>query len=276
MDLKLSAVGRQLIDAVIDAPVAWRSPGELAERLGWSLDQTLDEIATLDAGGWLEAWELIDGPVVTLSVAATVDSGVRLVEVGHDETPRWARSGDPDPPHQRASGVFRSEKAAALNLVADARPGAELAAILAEEAEGLVALHGHLTQGGWTEKRPRPTLLIGGGLSPWPGPRQVEGEDCPACRLAHLPAQAYCLWCDRWGLDVLTPESRAARRKQFWQTAVQAQGAKMEARKHTCERRKRRRKRQERRQLQAERQSTSPPHDRARWANSVAVRLVVS
>ena len=76
MNLALSKVGRRVIDAVIDAPVAWRSPDELAERLGWSLERTLDEIAALDVAGWLEAWELSDGPVVTLSVAATASCNV--------------------------------------------------------------------------------------------------------------------------------------------------------------------------------------------------------
>ena len=77
MNQAFSEAGRRVIDAVIEAPVAWRSPAELAERLGWGVERTLDEIAELDAAGWLEAWELADGPVVTLSVAGSALSETR-------------------------------------------------------------------------------------------------------------------------------------------------------------------------------------------------------
>ena len=274
MDRTVSEVGRRIIDAVIEAPVAWRSPGELAERLGWSLDQTLDEIATLDAAGWLEAWELVDGPVVTLSLAATSSYGVRLVEVGHDETPKWARSGDPDPPALKATGVFRSERAAALNLVVDARPSVEAAAIEAEEtadlAETLDGASRSCVAGRW----PRPTLLIGGGLSPWPGPHQADQGDCPACRLAHLPAQAYCLWCDRWGLDVLTSQNQTSRRQTQRQTTTSSQKWQGDVRKQGAERWKRREKRKDRLILQAKQQRSTSPSDRNR-RRAVSDSLVV-
>ena len=253
MDLAISAAGRRIIDAVIDAPVAWRSPGELAGRLGWTLDQTLDEIANLDAQGWLEAWELIDGPVVTLSVAATAHCGVRLVEVGHDELPKWARSGDPDPPGLLASGVFRSQQMATLNLVADGRPGVEQSAILAEEAEArarIVEDSRHPLA--WIDKLPRPTLLIGGGLSPWPGPNQGNGATCPACRSARLPTRAYCLWCDRWGFDVELVEPGAVRRRP--RRAAPHPGYPQSDRERSeLERRRRRAKRKERRIAQSRR-----------------------
>ena len=274
MDLALSDVGRRIVDAVIDAPVAWRSPGELAERLGWNLDQTLDEIATLDAAGWLEAWELIDGPVVTLSVAATASCGVRLVEVGHEETPRWARAGDPDPPSLKASGVFRSERAASLNLVADARPSAESAMILAEESAHLAGTQDNPARPETVERWPRPTLLIGGGLSPWPGPHQADDQDCPACRFAHLPAEAYCLWCDRWGLDILTLNPRHEQRKPHRQMTARVQQAWEVDRKLDAQRRKRRKKRKDRRQAQAREQRFSTPLARVRWGDPSIPRLV--
>ena len=240
MDLQITEAGQRVIDTVIEAPVAWRTPGELAERLGWTIERTLDEIAELDVAGWLEAWELIDGPVVTLSVAASFSCGVRLVEVGHDETPKWARSGDPEPPKALASGLFRSQQGAMLGLVADARPSVEQAAILAEEADARALELGDSRTWAMLEKLPRPTLLIGGGLSPWPGPNQAGGPTCPACKSARLPARAYCLWCDRWGFDLEAadksearskPRSRTLRPAEFW---------------HGDERRKRRKKRKER------------------------------
>ena len=246
MNQAISAAGQRIVDAVIDAPVAWRSPGELAERLDWSLEQTLDEIADLDAQGWLEAWELVDGPVVTLSVAATANCGVRLVEVGHDETPRWARSCDPDPPGYRASGVFRSHKAASMGMVADGRPSAEYAAILAEDAENRATAIGDPRSRNSLEKLPKPTLLIGGGLSPWPGPKQIEGLDCPACRSTRLPARAYCLWCDRWGLD-LELSSGGIPRKISERPHGRLFSHQTDARRRELERRKRQNKRKERR-----------------------------
>ena len=271
MSLALTEAGRRIIDAVIEAPVAWRSPGELAERLGWGLDRTLDEIATLDAAGWLEAWELVDGPVVTLSVAATADCGVRLVEVGHDETPKWARPGDPDPPHQRAVGVFRSEKAAALDLVADARPDAEATAILAEEAEQLA----HAGRPGWPERWPRPTLFIGGSLSPWPGPHQADDRDCPACRLAHLPAQAYCLRCDRWGLD-LPVKAQGTHPGKARRAGLRHPHSLGELGKHESERRKRRKKRKERRAAQVNRLKPAAVRNPPRRLDPAPVRLAMT
>ena len=255
MNQALSDAGRRIIDAVIEAPVAWRSPGELAERLRWSLDRTLDEIAELDVAGWLEAWELVDGPVVTLSVAGSARCGVRLVEVGFDETPRWARPGDPDPPGLRSPGVFRGEPAAALGMLADARPSAEQAALQAEEAEGRAHAPTAAGRSGVPEAFPRPTLLIGGGLSPWPGPLQVGGSSCcPACRSGRLPALAYCLWCDRWGLDrdptPARPVAADAPRRPAARPPAPATELPDAGRRAEIERRKRRQKRKERCKLQ--------------------------
>ena len=270
MDQEISAAGRRIIDAVIEAPVAWRSPGELANRLGWTLDQTLDEIADLDARGWLEAWELVDGPVVTLSLAATANCGVRLVEVGHDETPKWARSGDPDPPGLPAAGVFRSLQMAHLDLVADGRPGVEHQAMLAEEAEAnsrTLAESG--PHPGWLDRLPRPTLLIGGGLSPWPGPNQSNGPVCPACRSARLPARAYCLWCDRWGYDAEVIERGGVRGKAR-RPATRLTTQQQDVRRHESERRQRRAKRKARRSAQARRLRAVPKRDEPCWPEPVA------
>lgn len=271
MNQAISEAGRRIIDAVIDAPVAWRSPGELADRLHWSLEQTLDEIADLDAGGWLEAWELVDGPVVTLSVEATANYGVRLVEVGLDNTPKWARAGDPDPPGYRASGVFRSQKAASMGMVADGRPSAEHAAILAEDAENQKAASGDPRNHAFLEKLPKPTLLIGGGLSPWPGPHQGNGLSCPACRSTRLPPRAYCLWCDRWGLDLdLELDSAITPRKKSQRLQVRMHNPKTNARRHESERRRRQEKRKERRNLQASKLKSVAKLDIPFWSGPVA------
>lgn len=202
MEIARNDAEHQLINAVVDAPSAWETPLQLALALGWTLEATLDVIADLDAAGWLDAWELAEGPVVTLSVAASNRLGVRLVEVGADETPRWARAGDLEPAGRRAAAVFRSERMAGLDLVADDRPSAEEALIRQEEAE-----QDALTPraGGRSNRAempvPRPTLLVGTGLTPWPGPAEVAGSTCPACQSVPLPSHAYCLRCDRSGRD---------------------------------------------------------------------------
>lgn len=268
VDQGISEMGRRIIDAVIDAPVAWRSPGELAERLGWELERTLDEMADLDARGWLEAWELVDGPVVTLSVAATARCNVRLVEVGRDGTPRWARPGTPEPPAAPATGVFRGPPGAALDLVVDARPGAEDQAILAEEAEGrgAAAERGK----GDADCLPRPTVLIGGGLSPWPGPAsRAPGHACPACRSARLEAREYCLWCDRWGLDdslLAACGGRAKTRRSF----ARLTDPKVDARARECARKHRKIKRRERRKRQSRQLRLGAPAGSTAWSGPIA------
>src|SRR4051812_264339 len=112
--LEMTEDGSRIVEALVSAPVAWQSPEDLASATGRTLDETADLLAALDASGWLEAWERPGEVVVTLSVAAASRLGVRLVEVGPDETPRWSRLGMPDPKSPRASGVFRVERAASL------------------------------------------------------------------------------------------------------------------------------------------------------------------
>jgi hypothetical protein len=50
---------------------------------------------------------------------------------------------------------------------------------------------------------PAPTLLVGLGLTPWPGPGvgSQPNRPCPACGSGRLEPSMYCLYCDRWGLD---------------------------------------------------------------------------
>jgi hypothetical protein len=50
---------------------------------------------------------------------------------------------------------------------------------------------------------PRPTVLLGSGLTPWPGPLAAKGRICPGCRSGPISERAYCLVCDRWGFDYM-------------------------------------------------------------------------
>jgi hypothetical protein len=134
-------VGLQLevVNALIDAPLAWQSAPELARRAGIELDPTADTLADLEADGWVESWPdppvgpyPWPAPVVTFTPIAAAELGIRIVEVGPEETPRWARADAPEPPAPKARGIFRDF--GSLGLVEDPAPGPEDLAIEAEEA----------------------------------------------------------------------------------------------------------------------------------------------
>ncbi|WP_435017337.1 hypothetical protein TA3x_004943 [Tundrisphaera sp. TA3] len=205
--VELPEAYQTVIQALLAAPLAWQTPAELASALDADVEETTDHLATLDAEGWLVAWEGGDGagPAVTLSTAAAARLGARLVEHGADELPRWATRGEADPPPHRALGVFRCERAASLEMVIDPRERPDVALESAEAAaESLAAPQAEtLRPGSWAGRMPRPTLLLGTGASPWPGPGRDRdaGQACPICGDRPLKPTMYCLACDRWGLD---------------------------------------------------------------------------
>ncbi len=219
--------GLRMIEALVRAPIAWQSPAELASAMGREVEETTDLMAELDGDGWLAAWERAADVVVTLSVAAAARLGVRLVEAGRDEVPRWARPGDPEPRAPRASGVFRGERAAGLERVVDPSRSAEEKLERAEEALERRATSPDPRVRAFAENFPAPTHLVGSGLTPWPGPVDGRKGSCPSCGSRRLDPTMYCLYCDRWGLDHLLaeepprsirpprgPRDEAARREQ--------------------------------------------------------------
>lgn len=189
----LSEQWRAVLDAVRSGPVAWRSPAEVADALGWNVDQTSDELASMDVAGWVDIWEQDDGLVVTLSALAAEALGVRLVEVGSSESLRWVGRGEPEPPRPRARGVCQGARGADFEFLLDPHPTPD---VLAEAADEPIAAASDPEAAA-----PRPTLLVGVGLVPWPGPARGVEAPCPACGSAHLDADAYCIRCDRWGRD---------------------------------------------------------------------------
>ncbi len=196
------ARGREVLDAVRGGPLAWRSPAEIAVALGWDLERTCDELAELHVAGWIEVWERDDGLVVTLSALAAERLGARLVENGRDDDPCWMAIGDPEPRPPRGRNVCRNEKCADFEFLMDPHPPPDLAAELSE----LEVASERETAG---PRLPVPTLLVGIGLTPWPGPEQGRSSPCPACGSAPLTPDAYCLRCDRWGRDGTLPEPPA-------------------------------------------------------------------
>ncbi len=191
-----------VINAVLDAPVAWRAPGEIASAIGRDSEETGDMLCELDLAGWLAIWHAEPGPLVTLSALAAGRLGARLVEVGPGQVPRWARAGEPDPPAPRAGHVCKAARGAALEFVHDPTPPPDVAAERGERAEArALAASGSPSFRHRPGDLPAPTVLIGLGLTPWPGPRRSDELACPACGGRALVPHAYCLYCDRWGLD---------------------------------------------------------------------------
>ena len=242
--LELSEAGLRIVQALVNAPVAWQSPAELAATMGLEVEETTDLLAGLDAEGWLSAWERELDVVVTLSVEAASRLGVRLVEFGRDEVPRWARRGDPEPPRSKASGVFRGGKAAGLELVVDSSMTLQESIERAEEALEGRAVAPDPRQRPGIERLPGPTLLIGSGLTPWPGPEDGRKSSCPSCGSRRLKPSMYCLYCDRWGLDHLFKGEPAGRPRA-------PRGPRDEAGRREVEREARKSRRKARRMIQS-------------------------
>ena len=201
-----------VLNALIEAPVAWRSPAEIAAALGRGDEETTDLLCDLDVAGWLEVWEAESGPLVTLSALAAERLGVRLVEVGPGETPRWARAGDPDPPRPAAKNVCLTRAGRVAGVRRSTRPRRPTSPPSGASApQALARPSGRRPRRARPRREdpPRPTLLV--GLEPDPlarPPGRLAGAVCPACGGRTLGPQMYCLYCDRWGLDRLRSRRR--------------------------------------------------------------------
>jgi hypothetical protein len=253
--LELSEDGLRIVEALVDGSIAWQSPAELASAVDRNVDETNDLLAALDAEGWLSAWERELDVVVTLSVAGASRLGVRLVEVGHDQVLRWARPGDPEPPIPKAPGVFRGEKIAALELVVDPSSTPEEAIERAEEALSRSVIPSDPRERAFVEGLPRPTLFLGVGLTPWPGPGDGRKASCPSCGSKRLKPSMYCISCDRWGLDHLLREEPMPRTRA-------PRDPKDDAKRRELERQARKAKRRDRRFAQAKAESKPPGRPR--------------
>ena len=255
--VELSEIGSTVMNALIEAPVAWQSPAEVAFAIGLGEAETTDMLCELDVAGWVEVWESVDGPLVTLSALAAERLAVRLVEVGPGETLRWARTGDPDPRPARPKNVCTSARAASLDFVLDSNESHEAGVERFESVEARAnTLRGHQSGHAQQEDLPRPTHLVGVGLTPWPGPSQYEDlAKCPACGSRKLRPQMYCIYCDRWGSDGLLKPNPIARtdaaRPSRPPVAESVQSERERAK------RKAKRKRRHQRQLDASRQGNS-------------------
>jgi hypothetical protein len=200
---ELSDTWISVLNALIEAAVAWRTPAQIAAALGRGEEETIDVLCELDLAGWVEVWDANDGARITLSALGAERLRVRLVEIGPGERPRWAKVGEPEPALPRAKNVCAGERAASLEFIEDPTPSVENAVERAEERCRLVRAHAKLPLR--INDLPRPTVLVGLDLTPWPGPPTALDAVCPACGSRTLRSHMYCIYCDRWGLDRLPP-----------------------------------------------------------------------
>jgi hypothetical protein len=227
--VELSDAWRVVLNALVEAAVAWQSPEEIAGTIECGIEETTDLLCDLDLAGWIEVWDGASGPLVTLSPLGAERMGVRLVEIGPDATPRWAPVSDPEPPAPPSTHVCASGRAASLDFVADSAPEPVEMAARSERAaavfRAVAELRVHVLPrspnvAGHPDDWPLPSLLLGVGLTPWPGPGQEPDREatCPVCGSRRLGPHMYCLYCDRWGLDCLlmaNPGRKAASRPRF-------------------------------------------------------------
>ncbi len=205
----LPANSLAVVRAMALGEVAWQDADELAEVLGWTINEVQDELATLDVAGWLHVWNRPESPApfVTFSPLGASRLGLRLIEVGPTEIPRWASPAELDPPLLKARGVSADPRGGSLESIVDDRPGPYE---LAERADvRLPGLPGTGTLN--INALPLPIMLRGQSLS-WQGPHMVEKlGKCPGCRSRPLGPREYCLCCDRWGFDHLLTKSDPSR-----------------------------------------------------------------
>ena len=208
---------KSILNALIAAPVAWQSPTEIAAALGRGVEETTDLLSVMDEANWVSVWDVEPGPLITLSTLAAHRLKVVLVEVGPEETPRWMRNGRSAPGPPKAIDVSVTEHHARQVHVVDPEPSAEHATgDFERRAASAADLRPSTVSLIQVEDLPPPILLLGQGLSPWPGPGDLTRvEVCPACAGRRLLPHVYCLVCDRWGLDEfldkLSPTTRRAR-----------------------------------------------------------------
>ncbi|MFO0952759.1 MAG: hypothetical protein U0835_16745 [Isosphaeraceae bacterium] len=267
--LSLSGPGRAVIDAMAGGPGSWRTPAELASQVGRSVDETSDILCDLDLAGWVQVLEREAGLFVALSPLGAERLGLRLVEVGASGLHRWVGLGDPEPPSPRSKNLCAGERAATLGFVVDPCPSPPESAERAERAERAVAFAARLENAAGPARPsgatagqgdpPAPSVLVGVGLTPWPGPNESPepGGVCPACGSRKLRAHMYCLCCDRWGLDGPPPtDGGLARTPEFRRSRPAPDPA---AEKAELDRLRDRRKARRMRRRQAQAQAQNPP-----------------
>lgn len=178
----MDGLSPRILAAIVAGRLAWSTPEELAYATGEPPEAIADVLADLDAAGWVSLWE--DAPLglaATLSPLAAERLRVRLANPSYGGHPRWIGPDETEPdPRERTVTIERPNQ---IPAVID--PG------------------------------PKPTVLIGESLCPFPGPSMC-GSPCKACGDAPRGSH-YCIVCDRSGHDAPPRRTRAeklARRRE--------------------------------------------------------------
>jgi hypothetical protein len=209
-----------ILDVLIAAPIAWQTPREIAAALACEVETTSDLLCEMDLEGWIAVWDGENEPRITLTPLAAERLGVSIVEFGAQLSPRWARAGDPVPAETRPTHIHSLEQHARPDQMLDPYDSPDLAAENSERLERRAAsLRKRPARLSHIDDLPCPIHLLGSGLTPWPGPAELQTRSCcPACGDRPLAPHVYCLCCNRWGLDDLLailrakqPEHRSAR-----------------------------------------------------------------
>lgn len=210
-----AAVWHALLDALGTGEVLRRTVEAIASAAGLSPDLAADLLARLDAAGFVDVDDPGPGadgpPTACLSAYGALRLGRHAVESG--DSYRWADAPRPGPRHRRQplqvgfpeavldGEDLRGNRVNGWSPLID--PGAIDPADAAERAEAMPPRPG-AGRDPYPRLAPpgdprRPTLLLG-LRADWCEPRRLD-DPCPGCRGEPLPRHAYCLLCDRWGLD---------------------------------------------------------------------------
>jgi hypothetical protein len=149
---ELSEARRLITAAIVAGPLAWRTVDQLVAAVGLPADDVLEHLAEAEADGWLASWEEWPlGVAVTLTPWAAEILGVKVVEDGPRQSPRWASAWAIEPSPPKAGRTFRS--ADALADVVDPSPSAEDLAIAAEEPPVPIRASRGGRPGAWPDAR---------------------------------------------------------------------------------------------------------------------------
>ena len=176
-----------VVEALLAARVAWRSPAHLMAATGLDEAAVFCALADLEVADLVTHWETDAELTVTLTPIGAKILGVRLIELGRNEVPRWAPIASPEPHPPAARGTFSDYTALAFVPSRDLGPeeALELAEMVAlADAGGGARVDGDRRPAGG---RPPASGLVGAG------DRFAPGEPCPACGAAdRRGACAYC------------------------------------------------------------------------------------
>ncbi|MDX2038525.1 MAG: hypothetical protein SFX72_17900 [Isosphaeraceae bacterium] len=196
---------RRILTAILEAPVAWMTVEAIANAARLSLDDTNDGLADLEIDGWIDLWEPEGELSITLSTLGAERLGVELTEPSLDGRQRWvSRDEAENAPVRTKKTMLGDPDFDFFDTIPDPSPSPDVAAEIGERIEELsdrdctpaakLPAHGF----------PRPTILLGLSSVPWPRATDAgKARTCPVCGTKPLDPRAYCLWCDRWGMDAL-------------------------------------------------------------------------